>query len=482
MQDPSWTSILPPVLAIVLAIWTRQVFIALGAGIWLGGAFLAGGPFSGMRLAIENTVAVLHDPGNAMVVLFTFVIGALIGTLESCGGVRGFVAWVESTGWLKSARRAQIMVWMVGLFIFIESNITILVAGSLARPLFDRFKISRERLAYLIDSTASPVCMIIPLNAWGAYNIGLLHSQGVEEPLRVFLQTIPVNFYSLTATMMALAAAVFGFNLGAMKKAEERTQGGELLWPDAQPMMDETLFAPPPEGTNPKAVNMVAPMMTMVLMMPLGLFITGRSKLLEAGETVESAFAAMQEGNGSTSVLWAVMAGLAVAWLLLLFQRSYNLDELTRTSIRGAQGMMPLALIILMALSLGSMTKQLGTGVFVAGLAAEYFSPALLLPSLFLVAALISFSTGTSWGTFAIMIPVAVPAAQAMGLPVAPFVAASLSGGVFGDHSSPISDTTIMASMAAATDHIDHVRTQMPYSLTAGGLALLGYVILGFTL
>lgn len=477
MEDPSWTSLLPPLLAIVLAIWTRQVFIALGAGIWLGGAFLSGGLFSGARLGIDMTVGVLADSGSAMVVLFTLVIGALIGTLESCGGVQGFVAWIERSGWLSGPRRAQILVWLCGVLIFIESNITILVAGSLARPLFDRFRISRERLAYLIDSTAAPICMIIPLNAWGAYNLSLLAGQGVEDPLGLFVQSIPLNFYAWTATGVALIVAVAGWNFGPMGKAEERTQNGEVLWPDAQPMMDETLFAPPPENARPLAVNMVMPMVVMTLAMPLGLWFTGREKVPGAG-----ILDTMKEGNGSVSVLWAVMAGLAIAWILLMAQRQYNLDELTRTALRGAQGMLPLALIILLALSLGTITKKLGTGAYVAQIAAGHVSPAVLLPLIFLAASGIAFSTGTSWGTFAIMIPVAIQATTALSLPAAPFVAASLSGGIFGDHASPISDTTIMASMAAATDHIDHVRTQIPYALIAGGLALVGYFIVGLTL
>ncbi|MGE0489236.1 MAG: Na+/H+ antiporter NhaC family protein [Vulcanimicrobiota bacterium] len=469
MADPNWTSLLPPLLAIVLAVWTRQVFVALGAGIWLGGCILSGGhPLVGAQVAIELIVKVLEDGDNARVVLFTFVIGALIGTVESCGGVKGFINWIDNSGWMTSPRRAQLLVWLTGVLIFIESNITILVAGALARPLFDRFKISRERLAYLIDSTAAPVCMIIPLNAWGAYNIGILATLGVENPLQLFLQTIPLNFYALTATGLALVTAVTSLNLGPMGKAEERTQNGEVLWPGAQPMMDETMFVPMPEGNRPRAINMLLPMLVMIVMMPAGLYLTGGGDF--------------REGSGSTSVLWAVLAGLAMAWLLLLSQRVANLDELSRTALRGAQGMMPMALIILLALALGKMTRDLGTGAFVAGIAANSLSPAVFLPVVFLVASAIAFSTGTSWGTFAIMLPVAVPAASAMGLPLAPFVAASLSGGIFGDHASPISDTTIMASMAAATDHIDHVRTQMPYALIAGGLALVGFLIVGLTL
>lgn len=470
MSEPTWTSLLPPLLAIALALWSRQVFVSLGAGIWLGAVFLENGQLlGGCRRAIEVVVSVFDDPGNTMVVLFTFVIGALIGTVEASGGVQGFLNWIESTRWLTSPARARLLVWVVGVLIFIEANITILVAGALARPLFDKFRISREKLAYLIDSTSAPICILIPLNAWGAYCLGIMTELGVGDPLNVFLASIPVNFYALAATFLALGVALWGLDWGPMRAAEERTQRGELLWPGAQPLVDETVQAlPEPLPIPPRAVNMLLPIAVMVGTMPLGLYVTGNGD--------------MRAGSGSTSVLWAVLAGLAVSWLLMLAQRGMRLDTLTRTSIKGAQGMVPLALIILLALALGRVTRLLGTGDYVAGLAADNLSPALFLPLTFLISAAIAFSTGTSWGTFAIMLPVAVPAASALGLPLAPFVAASLSGGIFGDHASPISDTTIIASMAAATDHIDHVRTQLPYCLAAGGLATLGFLALGLTL
>jgi Na+/H+ antiporter NhaC len=188
------------------------------------------------------------------------------------------------------------------------------------------------------------------------------------------------------------------------------------------------------------------------------------------------------EGDGSTSVLWAVLSGLAMAWILLLAQRGLSLDGLTRTGLRGAGGLIPLALILLLALALGDVARELGTGEYVARVTQGVLPPVAFLPLVFLVSSGIAFSIGSSWGTFAIMLPIAIPAAGIMGLPLAPFVAASLAGGIFGDHSSPISDTTIISSMAAATDHIDHVRTQLPYALLAGGAATIGFAVVGATL
>jgi tetracycline resistance efflux pump len=470
MTDPTWISLLPPLLAILLAIISRQVYLSLFAGIWLAWTILRGwNPVAGLGAGIEGVVLVLGDAGNARVILFTLVIGALIGTIETYGGVKGFVQWLEQRKWVDSPRKAQALAWGTGLIIFIESNITVLVAGSVARPLFDRFRSAREKLAYLIDSTSAPICILIPLNAWGAYNLGILQELGVEDPLGVLLGSIPLNFYALFAVLLSGAVMVWGIDIGPMKKAEQRARSGEVLWPGAQPLMDEKVLSSGGlDRIPPRAVNMLLPIAVMVLMMPISLVITGGGDL--------------RAGSGSTSVLWAVLSGLGTAWILLLLQRAATMDELVRTALQGASGLVPLALILQLALALGSVTQELGTGIWVANVTSGLLPPAVFLPVLFLVSAGIAFSTGTSWGTFAIMLPIAVPAAMTLGLPLAPFVAAALSGGIFGDHASPISDTTIISSMAAATDHIDHVRTQLPYAAIAGGLAILAFGVLGASL
>jgi tetracycline resistance efflux pump len=467
MAEPNWISILPPVLAIVLAIATRQVYLSLGAGIWLGWTILHDwNPLSGLAAAIEGAVAVMGDAGNARVLLFTLVIGALIATVESSGGVRGFVKRLEEGHWVNTPRRARLLAYIVGLIIFIESNITVLVSGAVARPVFDRYRISREKLAYLIDSTSAAVCILIPLNAWGAYILVLLNRETVERPLEVLVASIPFNFYALAAVVLAGVVAVVGWEFGPMRKAQRRTRGGSLLWPGAVPMLDPGVLAPPGDPPiPPRARNMVLPIVAMVVMMPIALLITGDGDI--------------RAGSGSTSVLWAVLTGLAVAWVMLLIQRAYKVDELVRIGLRGAGGLVSLALVLLLALTLAAVTDDLKTGQYVAALAADNVPPAVLLPLVFLVSAIVAFCTGTSWGTFAIMLPIAVPAASDLGLPLAPFVAAVLSGGVFGDHASPISDTTIISSMAAATDHIDHVRTQLPYALLAAAVATIGFAIVG---
>ncbi|HEV2296553.1 MAG TPA: Na+/H+ antiporter NhaC family protein [Tepidisphaeraceae bacterium] len=456
-------------MAIVLAIVTRQVYLSLGGGVWLGWTILNGwNPLSGLAAAIDGCVAVLADAGNARMLLFMLVIGGLIATVEASGGVRGFVADLERREWVNSPRPVRLLTFLVGVVIFIESTITILVCGAIGRPLADRYRVSREKLAYLIDSTSAPVCILIPLNAWGAYVLGILAlpEMNVADPLGTFVASIPYNFYAWGALILAGMVALTGWNLGPMTRADARTRSGELLWPGATPMVDPDVIAPPVETTiPPRAANMLIPIGVMVLMMPASLLITG------GGD--------MRAGSGSTSVLWAVLAGLAVAWIMLLIQRAFTVNGLTKLAIHGAGGLVGLALLMLLALALAAVANKLGTGAYIANLTAGTMPPVVFLPVIFLVAAVAGFCTGTSWGTFAIMLPIAVPAAISLDLPPAPFIAAALSGGVFGDHASPISDTSVVSSMAAATDHIDHVRTQLPYALLAAGVATVGFAIVG---
>ncbi|MEJ2503929.1 MAG: Na+/H+ antiporter NhaC family protein [Gemmatimonadota bacterium] len=233
-------------------------------------------------------------------------------------------------------------------------------------------------------------------------------------------------------------------------------------------MLDPEVLKPESDEGPGHPLFMVVPIAVMVLMMPVALYITGDGDL--------------RDGSGATSVLWAVLSALVVAWILILGARRSTVDDLTRVGLRGAGGLINMATVLWLSLALAAVTDGLGAGPYVAGIVADTLPPVVFLPAVFLVGAFVAFSTGTSWGTFAIMLPIAVPAAMTLGWPIAPFVAASLAGGIFGDHASPISDTTIIASMAAATDHIDHVRTQLPYALIGGAVAVIGYAVIGATL
>lgn len=464
-MEPSWYSILPPILAIVLAIWSKQVILSLFAGIWIGFTIMNGfNPLTGFTAGLDGVVNVFGDAGDTKVLIFTLLIGSLIATIEHSGGVRGFVHFLESRRWVHTPVRAQLLAWVTGIVIFVESNITLLVAGAVSRPLFDRYRISREKLAYLIDATSAPVCSMIPLNAWGAVIIGLVAATNVENPLQTFIAAIPFNFYSIVAILLAVVVIWKNLDLGPMKAAERRTQNGEVLWPDATPLVDTSAEAPPPDETEPpSAAYMAVPILVMIATMPVGLYVTGDGSLIE--------------GSGSTSVLWSVIAAIITAWAMLLGSGKSSVNELMRAFTTGAGNLLPIATILLLALALGDVAALLETGRYVAGIAGATVPEVLLAPLIFLVSAFIAFSVGSSWGTFAIMIPIAIPIATTLGLPVPLLLGAAISGAIFGDHASPISDTTVVASMAAATDHIDHVRTQLPYALLAAAIATLSFLL-----
>ncbi len=467
MEEPNALSLLPPLLAITLAIISRQVVVSLMAGIWLGYCLLlAVSPIAGLAAGVEGVIAVFRDSGNTKVIVFTLMVGGLLATMEASGGVKGFIALLEKRRWVNSPKRAQFLAWVTGIVIFVESNITLLVAGTVSRPLFDRFSISREKLAYLIDSTSAPICILIPFNAWGAFNIGLISSTGVEEPLSLFLAAIPLNLYPIIAVLLAGLSIVIDRDIGPMRDAEKRTQGGLKLWPNAAPMIDQAVLSVDSHSdVTPRAANMILPVITLVFALPIALWITGDGDI--------------RQGSGSSSVLWSVLSALVVSWAGILISASHNVTQLTALFFKGAGGLLPVAVILLLSMALGHVASNLQGGQYLANLIGESTSAAILLPMAFVLSGAIAFSMGTSWGTFAIMIPICLAIATALGLPPAPVLAAVLSGAIFGDHASPISDTTIVASMAAATDHIDHVRTQLPYALIAGGLSTIGFIVMG---
>ncbi len=433
----------------------------------MGWTILSGwNPIAGLAASIEGTIEVIGQPSNTRILLFSLLIGSLVIYIEASGGVEGFVRWLQSRRLVGSARGAGLLAWLIGLVIFIESNITLLVTGAVCRPLFDRHRAAREKLAYIADSTSAPICILIPFNAWGALILSILGTLSVANPLGVFLRAIPLNLYAWFAVLLAGFTVWRKLDLGPMKQAEARAAQGIVLSEAGELSVDDELFkARLSRPVPPRPLNMLAPIIVMVATMPIGMLVTGGG--------------VMGEGSGSTSALWAVIAGNMTAWILMLAQRFASVDELVRLGLKGIEALFGLVLILLLSIVLGDVSVRLGTGPYVAEAVSGLAAPVLLVPATFVTAALIAFATGTSWGTFAIMIPIVVPAAEILGLPIAPFLAASLSGGIFGDHSSPISDTTIVASLASATDVIDHVRTQLPYALLAGGLAVVGFALIG---
>ena len=468
MENAGWLSILPPLIAIALAIWTKQVFISLFFGIWLGWTILANGnPLLGLSETLECCIRVFSDGGNTKVIAFSGMVGALIAFTQYSGGVQGFIDWILGKGLVNSRRSAGLLAFFIGLIIFVESSITCLVTGAISRPIFDKLKISREKLAYICDSTSAPVCIMIPLNGWGAFVMGLLAAQAIDQPFLAQLKALPFNFYAILAIITVLTVVLTGKDIGPMAAAERRArEEGKVLRDGAEPVVSTEIIAIEPKPGVPKrAVNMLVPIAVMVLMMPVGLLVTGKGDFMK--------------GSGATSVFWAVLSAIIVAGLLYRLQGIMKLREQVDLFFKGLGGLMPLALLMMLAFAIGDTCKQLGTGPYVANLAHAWVSPQFVPAILFAVSCLIAFSTGTSWGTFAIMIPIGIPMVGLMGADLYLTIGAILSGGVFGDHCSPISDTTIISSMASASDHIDHVRTQLPYALLAGAVALVFYLVAG---
>lgn len=470
-----WIVLLPPLVAIGLALWTRQVFLSLITGLWVGTTILVGGsPLRGLRELSEQIVAVFSSESNTRVLLFCLLVGSLVALVQASGGVQGFIAWAQRRGWGTNRRSAELLAWVVGLLVFVESNISSLTVGAVSRPLFDRLKLPREKLAYYCDATCAPVCMTIPLNGWGAFVLGLIGTQAVSgNPVVLLAQSVLLNFFALFAIGFSLLLALTGWSFGPMRRAEERARArGELIRPGSQPMIDEEVAdIQPPAHVTPRAVNLLVPIAIMIGMIFVGLWITGEGQIMS--------------GSGSTAVLWAV--GLAVAAAIGLYALPWNNGRSTLSintsmdrALQGASGLVPVTLLLVLAFALGQVSQALDMGGYVVGLVGEG-GPAWWIPIVvFVVSCFVSFTLGSSWTTFAILIPIAVPLAEGLALPPALLLGAVLSGGVFGDHSSPLSDTSIISSMAAACDHVDHVNSQLPYALVQAGAAAVAFGVAGW--
>tara|TARA_R110002167_G_scaffold57028_5_gene161723 strand:- start:976 stop:2250 length:1275 start_codon:yes stop_codon:yes gene_type:complete len=420
--------------------------------------------------------------------MFSALVGALLLFIQYSKGVEGFInelnkviAYFENKQSGYSRVVVQLMAMITGIVLFVETSISSLTVGTLYRPVFDKLKIPREKLAYIADSSSAPSSILIPFNAWGAFIMGLLLTQGIENPFSTMLSSIVYNFYPILAIAIVFVVIVTKKDIGSMAKAEKRTrETGKLLSDTAQPMLSsEVTSYGAKEGIKAKAYNMIVPLATMVFMMPINLAYTGWDAVEDSGSFTDHLFKAIGQGSGSSSVLYAVLTAILVAMVMYRSQKIMKTKEMIDLVLKGISELMPLALLMLLAFAIGDACNALGTGQFVANWSKDWLSPAFLPAVIFVISSFIAFSTGTSWGTFAIMMAIAIPMAEIHGAPLALVVAATLGGGVFGDHCSPISDTSIISSMASASDHIDHVNTQLPYALIGGLITVTLYVILG---
>lgn len=477
-------SIMPPLLAIVLALVLKRVIPALFIGIWLGAWIAAGQSFGAIWTGLLDSFQVyvlnaMADRDHAAIILFSMMVGGMVGIISANGGMQGVVGRV--IGWASDARRAAITTWGMGLAIFFDDYANTLVVGNSMRPLSDKMHISREKLAYIVDSTAAPVSCIALITTWIGYEVGLIQAAieklpGFDEQAYwVFLNTIPYSYYPLLALLFVLMICVAGRDFGPMYKAEKRArETGVVISASNTSEGEETELEMAENVEHPRARNAVLPILGLVITVLYGLWITGQPEDPNAAVNLREVI-----GNADSyqALMWGSLVGVLVAALLTMGQRILNMEQTIQAWFKGVRSMLFAMIILVLAWSLSNITEQIGTANYLVEIIGDTLPVALLPALVFLIAAGTAFATGSSWGAMGILLPLVVPLAWAMlsaggASPdlhiLYAAIASVLGGAVWGDHCSPISDTTILSSMASQCDHIEHVRTQLPYAMTTG--------------
>ncbi|WP_318483651.1 Na+/H+ antiporter NhaC family protein [Photobacterium leiognathi] len=489
----SLVSIIPPVVALVLAILSRRVLLSLGAGILLGALYLNDFSFNHSASYLGGTIKGLFisDGGvntwNMSIVLFLIILGMMTALLTLSGGTRAFAEWAQTK--IKSKRGAKLLAAFLGVFIFVDDYFNSLAVGSISRPVTDRFYISRSKLAYILDSTAAPMCVLMPASSWGAYIItligGILVTHGVTEytPLSAFLTLAPMNFYAIFALAMVFVVSWFQWDIGPMKKHEMAAmhgrgfdEGGDVD-EQAKDLTEELEIT---ESEKGKVGDLVWPIIILIAATFFFMIFTGYQALTADGKAF-AILGAFENTDVGKSLCLGGLFGL-VAAIIPVFRQRIAMVEVARTLWIGAKSMFGAILILLFAWAIGSVIGDMNTGRYLSTLVQGNISPMLLPMILFILSGAMAFSTGTSWGTFGIMLPIAGDLAGATDIALMlPMLAGVLAGSVFGDHCSPISDTTILSSTGARCHHIDHVATQLPYAMSVAFVSMIGYLVLGMT-
>ncbi|WP_326910228.1 Na+/H+ antiporter NhaC family protein [Sedimentibacter sp. MB31-C6] len=457
-------SLIPAVLAIVLSFVTRNTVISLMIAC-ISGTLLAGQGLMGFPTLLKTS---LGSTSFSWVMLLNTFIGILVAFFQKTGAIQGFAQYIQDKQ--LSRRAIQLVAWVLGMFVYFSDSFSPLFVGTTMRSISDKAKISREKLSYIADSGAAPVSVLVPITGWAAYLSGLAIGVGAivtqEDATQLFIKAMPFNFYALiTVAFVGLVAGGVIKDFGPMKKAEERAiNEGKVIRDGANPLIGKELTdmeAYP--GIKQKVfLNFVLPVI-MIVVIAVGTYVT-----LKSAKTMEA------------FLFVIIFMGIS------MFIQGIPFKEIMDTATDGIKGAIPAVIILALAYSINSLSKTMGTANYIISVSEGFLTPQLLPAIIFIISAIMAFSTGSSWGTFAICMPIALPLAfNFTGGVVTTLVVASFSavagGGVFGDHCSPLSDTTILASTGAAADHIDHVKTQIPYALICGGIALIAYLIIGFT-
>ncbi|MEX2584814.1 MAG: Na+/H+ antiporter NhaC family protein [Balneolaceae bacterium] len=497
----TWWSLLPPLVAIGLALLTREVILSLFSGVWIGAWILAGfDPFAGTAHSLSLLLDAMANRDHAAIILFSLLLGGMVGIMSRSGGTLGVVERLSR--FAQDRFRGQLMIWLSSFAVFFDDYANTLIRGNALRPMSDRLLISREKLAYIIDSTAAPLAVSAVITTWIGFEITQIRNAfetmaasasspehaaqlqaGADSAFMIFLHSVPYLFYPILALLFVLMVILTNRDFGPMLQAERRAvSGGGVLRPGSVPAADTSVRSLQPKpGVPARWPNAALPILTVILVAAVGLYRTG----IEGLPPDERSLAMIIGGaDPFRALLWASFSGCLVALLLPVQQRILTTGEALEALLGGMQSMLIAMAILILAWGLGSVTELAGTGPYLTSLLQETL-PLTLLPGLvFLIASLIAFATGTSWGTMAILFPIVIPLAVNMGAGVGPVdgqmyaillgsISSVMGGAVFGDHCSPISDTTVLSSMSSACDLIDHVRTQLPYALLIAFVALL---------
>lgn len=487
-MEGSVYSLIPPILALVMVMLTRRVLLSLGVGIIVGALMIHYGSGNMIIDSFKQIVTIVKgifiDDGSInswelYIIFFLLLLGMIASLVAVSGGSRAFGEWALSR--VKTRVGAQLVTVLLGIIIFIDDYFNSLTVGNVGRPLTDRHHISRAKLAYLVDSTAAPMCVIAPVSSWGAYIItiigGILTTHNVTqyEALQAFILIAPMNFYAIFAILMVIAVVYFKLDIGQMRIHEQRAiEKGEVVDLTKGPVPGDQGDLSRRTG---KVGNLVWPIITLIVATIFFMITTG----IEGAEGNTSILAIFENTDVAAALVYGGLVSLAMA-LVQSFQNKLAASEIVIGLWSGIKSMLPAIYILIFAWTIISIISDLGTGEYLATLVDTHMNISYLPAVLFILAGFMAFSTGTSWGTFGIMLPIAGDIAAATDISLLlPVLAAVLAGSIFGDHCSPISDTTILSSTGAGSHHIDHVMTQLPYAIIIAVIAIIGYIILGFT-
>lgn len=470
MENMGFLSLLPPLTAIVLAVISRNVLFSLFTGVFLGVTIISGwNPIIGLPALFQDFIFKQAASGyNSSVIVLVLTIGGMVALVTNSGGAAALAQ--KATRVVDTKRKAIFAAWLSGIAIWFSDFANAMLVGPIFQPITDKLRISREKLAWVVDTTSAPVCMLIPIAGFGIFAMSTIQKEFETYNVQMsewsaFIQAIPFQFYCLGALLIVPLVAVLGWDFGPMAKAEERTwKTGEPLWPDAEPMgLGATIELP--EGVTPRVSLVVWPL--------IAIFVIFFSILVANGFPAQKVSGPIIRTGLTTGYFVAGMVclGLMVRYKIRSLKDSFDMY------LGGMKGSLFLALVLLLAWSLSSVCKQMGTATYLVQMAEGNIPAWSIAPLVFITGALISLATGTSYGTFAILMPIAIPMALSLGAPLLACIGAVLSGGIFGDHCSPISDTTLLSSMGASCDHIDHVKTQLPYAFMVAIVALIAYLL-----